>query len=162
MESSDGSCLGNIPITGNIDMDIRELRWPGIFHGPQGLTPNDQGKHVLGPLLGLANLNCSPFIDGRLLCPEKLPNGGLPIESSADVDSTGLVDPEGGSLVSNVPTLAAYGHLHDLRVASVVVAFGVEFEGDSPLPGEGGEGCQEGVPFQQMFPRKSEGRRPIE
>ena len=128
-------------------MDIRELRWPGIFHGPQGLTPYDQGKHVLGPLLGLAYLNCSPFVDGRLLCPEKLPNGRLPTESSADVDSTGLVDPQGGSSVSNVTTPAAYGHLQDLRISPVVVAFGVEFEGNSPLLGEDGKGCQKGVPL---------------
>ena len=128
-------------------MDIRELRWPGIFHGPQGLTPYDQGKQVLGPLLGLANLNCSPFIDGRLLCPEKLPNGRLPIESSADVDSTGLVDPQGGSSVSNVTTPAAYGHLQDLRISPVVVALWVEFEGHFPLLGEYRKGCKKGVPL---------------
>ena len=57
LESSDGSCLGNIPITGSIDMDVGELRWFGIFHGPQGLTLYDQRKHVLGPLPGLAYLH---------------------------------------------------------------------------------------------------------
>ena len=137
-------------------MDIRELRWPGIFHGPQGLTPYDQGKHVLGPLLGLANLNCSPFIDGRLLCPEKLPNVRLPIESCADVDSTGLVDPQGGSSVSNVTIPAAYGHLQDLRISPVVVAFGVKFKGDSPLLGKGGEDRQKGVSLQEVISWKGE------
>ena len=116
-------------------MDIRELRWPGIFHGPQGLTPYDQGKHVLGPLPGLAYLNCSPFVDGWLLCPEKLPNVRLPIESCADVDSTGLMDPQGRSSVSNLSTFSSNGHLQDLCIASVVVALWVEFEGDSPLFG---------------------------
>lgn len=128
-------------------MDIRELRWSGIFHEPQGLTPYDQRKHVLGPLLGLAYLHCSPFIDGRLLCPEKLPNGGLRIESSADVDSTGLVDPQGGSSVSNVTIPTAYGHLHDLRISPVIVALWVEFEGHFPLLGEYRKGCQKGVPL---------------
>ena len=128
-------------------MDVRESPWLGVLHRPQDLTLNDQRKHVLGPLPGLAYLHCSPFIDGRLLCPEKLPNGRLPIESSADVDSTGLVDPQGGSSVSNVTTPAAYGHLQDLRISPVVVAFGVEFEGNSPLLGEDGKGCQKGVPL---------------
>ena len=128
-------------------MDIRELRWPGIFHGPQGLTPYDQGKHVLGPLPGLAYLNCSPFVDGRLLCPEKLPNGRLPIESSADVDSTGIVDPQRGCSVSNVTIPAADGHLQDLCVSPVVVAFWIEFEGHPPLLGEDGNGCQKCVPL---------------
>ena len=72
------------------------------------------------------------------------------------------MDPHGWGAVSNVPVLAAYRHLQDLGVAVVVEAFGVEFEGDSPLLGEGGEGGQAGVHLQQMFPRKSEGRRPIE
>ena len=61
------------------------------------------------------------------------------------------MDPEGGSSVSNVPTLAAYRHLQDLGKASVVVAFWVEFKGDSPLLGEGGEGCQRAVSLQEMF-----------
>ena len=58
------------------------------------------------------------------------------------------MDREGGSSVSDVPNLAAYRHLKDLRVSSVVVALWVEFKGDSPLLGEDGEGCQKGVPFQ--------------
>ena len=129
-------------------MDVGELHWFGIFHGPQGLTLYDQRKHILGPLLGLAYLHCSPFVDGRLLCPEEFPNVRFPIESGADLDSTGLMDPQGGSSVSNVPTFAAYRHLQDLRKASVVVALWVEFEGHSPLLGEGGKGCQKGVPLQ--------------
>ena len=137
-------------------MDVGELRWFGVLHGPQGLTLYDQRKHVLGPLLGLAYLHCRPLIDGRLLCSEELPNVRLPIESSADVDSTGLVDPQRWSSVSNIPTLAAYRHLQDLRVASVVIAFGVEFEGDSPLLCEGGEGCEKGVSLQELLSRKGE------
>ena len=137
-------------------MDIRELPWFGVIHRPQGLTLYHQRKEVLGPLLRLAYLHCSPFVDGRLLCPEVLPNVRLPIESSANVDSTGLVDPQGWSSVSNVPTLAAYRHLQDLRVSSVVVAFGVEFEGDSPLLGEGGEGRQKGVSLQEVISWKRE------
>ena len=66
------------------------------------------------------------------------------------------MDPEGGSSVSNVPTLATYRHLQDLRVASVVVVFGVEFKGDFPLLGEGGEGCQKGVSLKRAFSRKGE------
>ena len=97
LDSPNGSCLGNIPIAGSIDMDIRKLHWSGIFHRPQGLTPHDQRKHVLGPLLGLAYFHCSPFFDGRLLCPEQFPNSRLPIESSADLDATELMDPEGRS-----------------------------------------------------------------
>ena len=137
-------------------MDVGELGWFRIFHGPQGLTLYDQRKYVLGPLLGLAYLHCSPFVDGRFLRWESLANVRLPIESSADVDSTGLVDPEGGSSVSNIPTLAAYRHLQDLCVASVVVAFWIEIEGDSPLLGEGGEGCQKGVSLKQPFSLKRE------
>ena len=67
------------------------------------------------------------------------------------MDSTGLVDPQGGSSVSNVLAFAANGHLQDLGVASVVVAFRVEFKGDFPLFFEGGEGCQKGVSLQEMF-----------
>ena len=137
-------------------MDVGELRWSGVLHGPQGLALYDQRKYVLGPFHGLAYLYCSPFVDGRLLCPEELPNVRLSIESSADGDSTGLMDPEGRSSVSNVPTLAAYGHLQDLGVTSVVVAFGVEFEGDSPLLGEGGEGCQKAVSLQEVISWKRE------
>ena len=74
-------------------MDVREWPWLGVLHGPQGLTFYAQRKHVLGPLPGLAYLHCSPFVDGRFLFPEELPNAGLPVESGADVDSTGLVDP---------------------------------------------------------------------
>ena len=129
-------------------MDVGELLRFGVLHGPQGLALYLQRKEVLGPILGLAYLHCSPFVDGRLLCPEVLPNVRLPIESRADVNSTGLMDPQRRSSVSNVPTLAAYGHLQDLRQASVVVALWVEFKGDSPLLGEDGEGCQKGVPFQ--------------
>ena len=128
-------------------MDVGELLRFGVLHRPQGLTPYDKGKHVLGPLPGLAYLHCIPFIDGRLLCLKELPNVRLPIESCADVDSTGLVDPQGGSSVSNVTIPAAYGHLQDLRISPVVVAFGVEFEGNSPLLGEDGKGCQKGVPL---------------
>ena len=72
------------------------------------------------------------------------------------------MDPHGWRSVSNLPVLAAYRHLQDLGVAVVVEVFWVELEGDSPLLGEGGEGGQAGVTLQQMFPRKSEGRRPIE
>ena len=128
-------------------MDVGELRWSGVLHGPQGLALYDQRKYVLGPLHGLAYLYCSPFVDGRLLCPEKLPNVRLPIESCADVDSTGLVDPQGGSSVSNVTIPAAYGHLQDLRISPVVVALWVEFEGHFPLLGEYRKGCKKGVPL---------------
>ena len=72
------------------------------------------------------------------------------------------MDPQGWRSVSNLSALAADRHLQDLGVAVVVEVFWVELEGDSPLLGEGGEGGQAGVPLQQMFPRKSEGRRPIE
>ena len=129
-------------------MDVGELLRFGVLHRPQGLALHDQRKEVLGPLLCLAYLHCSPFVDGRLLGPEELPNVRLPVESGADLDSTELMDREGGSSVSNVPNLAAYGHLQDLREASVVVALWVEFEGDSPLLAEGGEGCEQGVPLQ--------------
>ena len=137
-------------------MDVGELSWIPVLHGPQGLALHHQRKEVLGPLLRLAYLHCSPFVDGRLLCPEEFPNIRLPVESGADLDSTGLMDPEGGSSVSNVPTLAVYRHLQDLCVSSVVVAFGVEFEGDSPLLGEGGEDCQKDVPLQKVLSRKGE------
>ena len=135
LESSYGSCLGDIPITGSIHKDIGKLSWFGVLNGPQGLTLYDQRKHVARPVLGLAYLHCSPFIGGRLLGWERLSNWCLSIESSADVDSTGLVDPEGGSSVSNVPTLAAYCHLQDLSIAFVVVALRIEFKGDVPLLG---------------------------
>ena len=129
-------------------MDVGELSWIPVLHGPQGLALHHQRKEVLGPLLRLAYLHCSPFVDGRLLCPEEFPNVRLPVESGADLDSTELMDREGGSSVSNVFTLATCGHLQDLREASVVVALWVEFEGDSPLLPEGGKGCQKGVPLQ--------------
>ena len=119
-------------------MDVRESPWLGVFHGPQGLTLNDQRKYELGPLPGLAYLHCSPFIDGRLLCSEELPNAGLPVESGGNVDSTGLVNPKSRSSVSNVLAFATNGHLQDLCVASVVVPFGVEFKKDFPLLVEGG------------------------
>ena len=57
LESSDGSYLGNIPCAGSIDMDIREMHWFSILHGPQGLTLYDKRKHVLGHSLGLAYLH---------------------------------------------------------------------------------------------------------
>ena len=66
------------------------------------------------------------------------------------------MDPHGWGAVSNVPVLAAYRHLQDLSVAVVVDAFGVEFEGDSPLLGEGGEGRQKGVSLQEMLSWKGE------
>ena len=87
----------NIPLTGSKDLDVGELSWFCVLHGPQGLALYDQRKDVLGPLLHLAYLHCSPFVDGRLLCPEEFPNGRLPVESSADLDSTELMDPEGRS-----------------------------------------------------------------
>ena len=90
----------------------------------------------------------SPLVNGRLLCSEEFPNVRLPVESGADLDSTEPMDREGRSTVSNVLTLSANRHLQDLCEASVVVAFWVEFEGDSPLLGEGGEGCQKRVPLQ--------------
>ena len=137
-------------------MDVGELSWIPVLHGPQGLALHHQRKEVLGPLLRLAYLHCSPFVDGRLLCPEEFPNVRLPVESGADLDSTGLMDREGGSSVSNVLTLATDGELQDLRVSPVVVAFGIEFKGDSPLLGEGGQGCQKGVPLQKLLSRKGE------
>ena len=66
------------------------------------------------------------------------------------------MDPEGGSSVSNVPTLATYCHLQDLSIAFVVVVLRVEFKGDVPLFGEGGEGCQKGVSLKQPFSWKGE------
>ena len=72
------------------------------------------------------------------------------------------MDPQGWRSVPNLSALAADRHLQDLGVAVVVEVFWVELEGDSPLLGEGGEGGQASVTLQQMFPRKSEGRRPIE
>ena len=66
------------------------------------------------------------------------------------------MDPQGGSSVSNPPTLPAYAHLQDLREAFVVVALWIEFKGDFPLLGEDGEGCQKSVPLQEMFSRKGE------
>ena len=142
-------------------MDVRELLRFGVRHGPQGFTPCCQRKYVLGPFLGLAYLDRSPFIQGGLLRWEEFANVSFSIESGADVDSAGLMDPQGWSSVSNVPTFAAYRHLQDLRKASVVVALWVEFEGHSPLLGEGGKGCQKGVPLQKMFSRKGKGRCPI-
>ena len=143
-------------------MDVRELLWFGVLLTPQVFTLDCQREGVLGPQLGLADLHCCPFIYGKLIFWEEPPNISPPIERGDNVDSSGLVDPHGWRSISNVSVLAAYRHLHDLGIAVVVEAFGVEFEGDSPLLGEGGEGCQEGVPLQQMFPRKSEGRRPIQ
>ena len=143
--------MGNIPITGSIDQDIRELHRSGIFHGPQGLTLYDQRKHVLGLLLGLAYLHCSPFVDGRLLCWEVLPNPSLPIESGANVDAVEIVDSEGGSLTSDVLAVATNCHVKDLSITSVAVARWLQLKGEFPLLGEGGEGCETAVSFQQMF-----------
>ena len=99
LESSDVSCLGNT--SGSIDTDIGKLPRVGVLHGPQVLTLHDQRKDVLGPMLDLAYLHSCPFIDGRLLCPEQLSIVSLPIESGANVDSTGPMDPQSRSLVSN-------------------------------------------------------------
>ena len=55
--------------------------------------------------------------------------------------------PQGRSSVSDVPALAAYCELQDLR-QGVAVAGWLELEGDSKLLGKGGEGGQKGVLFQ--------------
>ena len=137
-------------------MDVRELLRFGVRHGPQGFTPCCQRKYVLGPFLGLAYLDRSPFIQGGLLRWEEFANVSFSIESGADVDSAGLMDPQGWSSVSNVCFLTSNCHMQDLCKAVVVVAFGVEFKGDFPLLGEGVKGCQQGVLLQQMFFWKSE------
>ena len=138
-------------------MDVGELLRFGIFDGPQGLTLNHQRKEVLGPLLRLAYLHWSPFVEGRLLCPESFPNTGFPIQSCGDVDSSGVMDPQGGGSVSNISSLSTNGQLYYLGVASVVVAFGVDLEGDFPFFSEGGKRRQKGVPLQKMFSRKGIG-----
>ena len=137
-------------------MDVGELLWFGVLHRPKGVILYGQGKHELCPSLGLAYLYCRPFVDGRLLCWEGLTDCSFPIESGADVDSFGLVDPQGRSSVSNVPSLASFCQLQDLRKAVGVVAGWLELEGDFPLIGEGREGCQKGVSLQQMFCWKGE------
>ena len=96
-------------------MNVGELLWFGVLYRPQGFALYLQRKEVLGPRLRLTYLHSSPFVDGRLLSPEVLPNARLSIESRADVDSTGLMDPQGGSSVSNGTTLSACGHMNDLR-----------------------------------------------
>ena len=92
LEFSDVSVLGNT--SGSIDTDVGKLPRIGVLHGPQFLTLDDQRKDVLGPMLDLAYLHSCPFIDGRLLCPEQLSIVSLPIESGANVDSTGPMDPQ--------------------------------------------------------------------
>ena len=57
------------------------------------------------------------------------------------------MDPQGRSSVSDVPALATYCELQDLR-QGVAVAGWLELEGDSKLLGKGGEGGQKGVLFQ--------------
>ena len=143
-------------------MDVGELLWFGVLLTPQVFTPDCQRKRVLGPPLGLADLQCGPFTDGQLVRWEELSDISFPVESGYNVDSFRLMDPQGWRSVPHVSALAADRHLHDLGVAVVVEVFWVELKGDSPLLGEGGEGGQEGVPLQQMLPRKSEGRCPIE
>ena len=129
-------------------MNVRELFWIGVLHRPEAFSVYNQRKHDLGSPLCLAYLHGRPLIYGRLLFPEDFSNIGFPVESGDNVESTGLMDPQGWGSVSDVPTFAAYRHLQDLRKASVVVALWVEFEGHSPLLGEGGKGCQKGVPLQ--------------
>ena len=72
------------------------------------------------------------------------------------------MDPQGRSSVSNAPTFAANCQLQDLGIWFLFVACWLEFEGDFPLFGEGGEGCQKAVPLQQVFTWKREWSCPIE
>ena len=101
-------------------MDVRELLWFGVLLSPHCLTVDGERKHELGPALGLADLNCCPFIDGQHVRWEELSNVSFPAESGDNVDSFGLVDPHGWSSISNVSCLSAYRHLQDLGVAVVV------------------------------------------
>ena len=134
LEFSDVSVLGNT--SGSIDTDVGKLPRIGVLHGPQFLTLDDQRKDVLGPMLDLAYLHSCPFIDGRLLCPEQLSFVSLPIESGANVDSTGAMDPQSRSLVSNnVLVVDTCSHVQDLCKVVVVVACWLQFKGNSPLFG---------------------------
>ena len=143
-------------------MNVGELFWIGVLHRPEAFSVYNQRKHDLGSPLRLAYLHGRPLIYGRLLFPEDFSNIGFPVESGDNVESTGLMDPQGWGSVSDVPTFAAYRHLQDLRVPVVVVAGWTEFEGDSPLFGERGEGGQKAVLLQQMLFRKGERCPPIE
>ena len=111
---------------------------------------------MVGPRLHLTYLHGCPFIDVRLFGPKIFPSVRFAVKSGDDVDSTRLMDPQGRSSVSNAPTFAANCQLQDLRIRSLFVACWLEFEGDFPLFGEGGEGCQKAVPLQQVFTWKRE------
>ena len=58
LESSDESCLGNIPPAGGKDVDVGELLWFRVFLSPHRLTVDEERKHVDCPPLGLADLQC--------------------------------------------------------------------------------------------------------
>ena len=102
----------------------------------------------------MAYFHGSPIVSRRLHV-KILSDIGFPVESGDNVDSFGFVDPQGRSSVSDVPALAAYCELQDLR-QGVAVAGCHELKGDSPLFGEGWEGGQKGVLLQQMHLWKGE------
>ena len=69
----------------------------------------------------------------------------LPVKSSDNVKSKGLVDPKGGSSVTNfttLATLAACREVDDLSISPVLGACWLEFKGDFPLLVQGRKGCQ--------------------
>ena len=128
-------------------MDVGELLWVFVLHRPNCAALDHQRKHVLRPLLFLNYLHSCPFLKGGLLFPDIFSDISIPVESGDNVYSFGFMDPQGRSSVSNVPALAAYCELQDLR-QGVAVAGWLELEGDSKLLGKGGEGGQKGVLFQ--------------
>ena len=128
-------------------MDVGELLWVFVLHRPNCAALDHQRKHVLRPLLFLNYLHSCPFLKGGLPFPDIFSDISIPVESGDNVYSFGFMHPQGRSSVSDVPALAAYCELQDLR-QGVAVAGWLEFEGDSKLLGKGGEGGQKGVLFQ--------------
>ena len=136
-------------------MDVGELLWVFVLHRPNCAALDHQRKHVLRPLLFLNYLHSCPSLKGGLLFPDIFSDISIPVESGDNVYSFGFMDPQGRSSVSDVPALAAYCELQDLR-QGVGVAGCHELKGDSPLFGEGWEGGQKGVLLQQMHLWKGE------
>ena len=93
-------------------------------------------------------LHCIPFVQRRSLVSKGFCHIRLPVESSDNVKSKGLVDPKGGSSVTNFTTLATLApcrEVDDLSISPVFVACGLELKGDFPLLVQGGKGCQKGL-----------------
>ena len=93
----------------------------------------------------MAYLHFIPFVQRRSSFSKRFSHVRLPVESSDNVKSKGLVDPKGGSSVTNfttLATLAACREVDDLSISPVLVACGLEIKGDFPLLVQGGKGCQ--------------------